>query len=83
MSIERHQKFNKIPGLDSELKSLLDQIEAIAVGKTVTKLPPVEQQRELALFNVKQSDGTLLVYRKLNGVYKQMIVDSNSQVYYK
>jgi hypothetical protein len=83
MAIERHQKFDKIPGLDSEIKSLLEQIEAIAVGKNVTKLPPVAQQRELALFNVKQSDGTYLIYRKINGAYKQMKVDSNSLVFYE
>ena len=83
MPIERHQKFEGISGLDTEIKSILDQIEAIGVGKTVNALPPVEQQKELALFNVKQSDGKYFIYRKINGAFRQMKVNVESIVYYE
>jgi len=81
MAIERQHKFDDIPGLDKELKSIIDQVQATAVGKTVTQLPPVGQQKDLALFYVKQSDGSYFVYRKIGGEYKQLLVNGNQQVY--
>lgn len=67
--ITRHSKFSNIPGLDQEIDLILKAIDE-QTGRVVTVLPNVKSVGEFAKFFVKQSDGTLDLYEKVDGSYR-------------
>ena len=69
MAIARQNNFTDVPGLNKELDNLYKKLPELT-GQTVSSLPPVNQAEEGASFNLKQTDGTTVPYKKVNGSYQ-------------
>jgi len=75
-------KFPNIPDLNNALE-LLEKTISDYAGKEVKELPPINQTVEGTTFFIKQTDGVYFTYRKIGNSFRQMKVDSNSQVYWE
>lgn len=78
----RHNKFPEISNLDNELDRIAQAINELT-GQDVKELPPINQVQNGATYNVLQSDGSYITYKKINNTFKRMKVDLDSFVYWE
>jgi len=78
----RNNKFPGIQNLDNELDQIVKLITELS-GQDVKELPPANQAQAGATFNVLQSDGTYITYKKIGNSFKRMKVDLSSNVYWE
>lgn len=70
-NVIRHNTFKEISKLDTELDSILNQLD-FYIGKKVNQLPQVGSVPELSKFFVKQSDNTYKIYQKLDNEFVEL-----------